>query len=146
MMPKVAEDAWLARVAEAAAADARAPAELLGEHLSMLADAALTGRRPAPHELAAVADLGWRAAEQGVGAGRTVDLYLSAAWRLWRELPSEVRTRNRDEVHAAAEALLHVIANAVAALVDDRSCATTDTGEGLCSRCIGVFGYSAEAT
>jgi sugar diacid utilization regulator len=115
---KVAEDAWLARVAEAAAADARAPAELLGEHLSMLADAALTGRRPAPAELAAVADLGWRAAEQGVGAGRTVDLYLSAAWRLWRELPSEVRTRNRDEVHAAAETLLHVIANAVAALVE----------------------------
>lgn len=116
--PKVADDAWLARVAEAAAADAHAPAELLGEHLSMLADAALTGRRPAPRELAAVADLGWRAAEQGIGAGRTVDLYLSAAWHLWRELPSEVRKRNRDEVHAAAETLLHVIANAVAALVD----------------------------
>ena len=116
--PKVAEDAWLAHVAEAAAADARAPAELLGEHLSMLAEAALTGRRPPARDLAAVSDLGRRAAEQGVDAGRTVDLYLSAAWRLWRELPSAVKTRNRDAVHAAAEALLRVIADAVAVLVD----------------------------
>ena len=115
---KLAEDAWLVPVAEAAAADARAPAELLGEHLSMLADAALTGRRPLPRDLASVSDLGRRAAEQGVDAGRTVDLYLSAAWRLWRELPSAVQTRNRDAVHAAAEALLRVIADTVAVLVD----------------------------
>ena len=65
-----------------------------------------------------MADLGWRAAEQGVAPAGRSEPYLSAAWRLWRELPSEVRTRNRDEVHAAAEALLHVIANAVAALVE----------------------------
>jgi sugar diacid utilization regulator len=115
---KLAEDAWLVPVAEAAAADARAPAELLGEHLSMLADAALTGRRPLPRDLASVSDLGRRAAEQGVDAGRTVDLYLSAAWRLWRELPSTVQTRNRDAVHDAAEALLRVIADTVAVLVD----------------------------
>lgn len=114
----LADDAWLVRVAEAAAVDARAPAELLGEHMNMLADAALTGRRPAPRDLAAVSDLGRRAAEQGVDAGRTVDLYLSAAWRLWRELPSGVQTRNRDAVHAAAEALLRVIADSVAVLVD----------------------------
>ena len=116
--PRLAGDAWLVRVAEAAAADARAPAELLGAHLSMLADAALTGRRPAPRDLAAVSDLGRRAAEQGLDAGRTVDLYLSAAWRLWRELPSGVQARNRDAVHAAAEALLRVIADTVAVLVD----------------------------
>jgi hypothetical protein len=36
----------LAAVADAAAADARAPVELLGEYLTVLADAAVSGRRP----------------------------------------------------------------------------------------------------
>ena len=39
-------DEWLAAVARAAAADADAPVELLGEYLVILADAALSGRRP----------------------------------------------------------------------------------------------------
>ena len=39
-------DEWLAAVAGAAAADADAPVELLGEYLIILADAALSGRRP----------------------------------------------------------------------------------------------------
>ena len=89
----------------------------------MLADAAVSGRRPAPDELAEVADLGRRAAEQGVGADRAVDLYLSAAWRLWRSLPGVVLTRDRDAVHAAAAALLRVIADAVAVLVDGHQAA-----------------------
>jgi hypothetical protein len=48
-----------------AAADARAPAELLGEYLSLLADAAINGRRPDAWELDAVRELGRRAAAQG---------------------------------------------------------------------------------
>jgi hypothetical protein len=39
-------DEWLAVVARTAAADANTPIELLGEYLSILADAALSGRRP----------------------------------------------------------------------------------------------------
>ena len=39
-------DDWLAVVARTAAADAEAPIELLGEYLNILADAALSGRRP----------------------------------------------------------------------------------------------------
>jgi hypothetical protein len=39
--------------------------ELLGEFLPMLAQAAIDGRRPQPHELDAVRELGRRAAERG---------------------------------------------------------------------------------
>lgn len=81
-------------MAEAAAQACHAPVELLGEYLTMLADAAVHGRRPGTSQLAAVRDLGWHAAEQGVGAGQAVELYLSAAWRLWRELPAVVRSRD----------------------------------------------------
>ena len=95
-------DDWLAVVARTAAADADAPIELLGEYLNILADAALSGRRPEKRELAAVRRLGQRAAEQGVDANQAVDLYLSAAWRLWQEIPMIVRSRDREKVRAAA--------------------------------------------
>lgn len=100
-----------------AANHAGAPIELLGEYLPLLADAAASGRRPREQELAAVAALGRSAAEQGVPAARAVDLYLSAAWRLWRRLPDEVRSRDSEQVRAAAEAVLKVVDGAVAALV-----------------------------
>jgi sugar diacid utilization regulator len=112
------ERAWLAAVADAAAAAAGTPVELLGQYLTILADAAVSGRRPQKRELEAVRELGRRAAEQGVSAGQAVDLYLSAAWRLWRELPMVVRTRDRHKVRAAAEAVLRVIDDAVEVLVD----------------------------
>lgn len=112
------DDDWLAGVAEAAAQACHAPVDLLGEYLTMLADAAVYGRRPRPEQLAAVRDLGRRAAEQGVGAGQAVELYLSAAWRLWRELPLVVRSRDRDHVRAAAEAVLRVLDDAVGVFVD----------------------------
>src|SRR3712207_9334626 len=75
-------DDWLATVATSAASACQAPVELLGGYLPMLADAAIHGRRPDDFELDAVRELGRRAAAQGVGARRAVDLYLSAAWRL----------------------------------------------------------------
>ncbi|WP_230207826.1 hypothetical protein [Microlunatus sp. Gsoil 973] len=109
---------WLNRVARAAAADAKAPVELLGEYLSMLSDAALTGRRPETEQLAVVRRLGRQAAEQGIDADQAVTLYLSAAWRLWQQIPAVVRTRDRDAVSAAAEAVLRVVNDAVEALVD----------------------------
>ena len=65
-------DDWLAVVARTAAADAEALIELLGEYLNILADAALSGRRPEKRELAAVRRLGQRAAEQGVDANQAV--------------------------------------------------------------------------
>jgi sugar diacid utilization regulator len=120
------ERAWLAAVADGAAAAAGTPVELLGPYLSILADAAVSGRRPQKRELEAVRELGRRAAQQGVGAGQAVDLYLSTAWRLWRELPMVVRTRDRDEVRAAASAVLRVIDDAVKVLVDGHQAARSD--------------------
>ena len=114
---------WLSVVARRAAADAKAPVELLGEYLVILADAALSGRRPQERELAAVRRLGRRAAEQGVDANQAVDLYLSAAWRLWQEIPMVVRSRDRDKVRAAADAVLRVVSDAVEVLVDGHQAA-----------------------
>src|SRR3954463_8321870 len=78
---------WLAAVGASAAAAAQAPADLLGEYLPMLAEAAIHGRPARPGGHGAGRGLGRHAAAQGVGARRAVDLYLSAAWRLWRQLP-----------------------------------------------------------
>src|ERR671933_637764 len=109
---------WLASVGASAAADTRAPADLLDEYLPLLADAAIRGRRPEAWELDAVREQGRRAAAQGVGARRAVDLYLSAAWRLWRQLPVVARSSRAEDVRAAAEAVLRVLDDAVGVLVD----------------------------
>ena len=121
------DDAWLVDVAEGASRDAGGlPVELLGDYLPLLADAAVTGRRPKRAELEAVGLLGRQAAEQGVSAGRAVQLYLSAARRLWQELPMVVRSRDREAVRAAAAAVLHVIDDAVATLADGYAVARRD--------------------
>ena len=115
---------WLTQVGNTASEDAGAPVLLLGEYLDILADAALSGRRPRDQELAAVRRLGARAAEQGVDANQAVGLYLSAAWRLWQGIPSIlVSPREREKVRSAAEAVLRVIADAVEALVEGHQAA-----------------------
>lgn len=117
---------WLTSVSAAAAKASRVPEHLLGDYLPMLADAAVHGRRPAPAELAAIREQGRLAAEQGIGVSQAVDLYLSAAWRLWRGLPMVVRSRDRDKVRAAAEAVLRVLDDAVSALVEGHQSARRD--------------------
>lgn len=112
------DEAWFTEIAHAAAGDVPAATELLVEYLTLLADAAISFRRLREHETAAVRELGRRAAEQGVPAGRVVDLYLSAAWRMWRELPDVVPYRDRDTVRASAESVLRVVGEAIAILVD----------------------------
>ncbi|MEU7876200.1 PucR family transcriptional regulator, partial [Dactylosporangium sp. NPDC049140] len=121
------DDGWLVAVAEGASRDAGGvPVGLLGEYLSMLADAAVHGRRPRRSELDAVGRLGRRAAEQGVSAGRVVQLYLSAARRLWQDLPMMVRSRDREAVRAAAAAVLQVVDDAVATLAEGYAVARRD--------------------
>jgi sugar diacid utilization regulator len=115
---QVRSDDWLDSVGASAAAACRAPVELLGEYLPILADAAVHGRRPQGWELDAVRELGRRAAAQGVDARRAVDLYLNAAWRLWRELPVVVRSSDPEKVRSAAEAVLRSLDDAVGVLVD----------------------------
>lgn len=121
------DGAWLNQVARQASRGAGGvPVELLGDYLSMLADAAVTGRKPRRSELDAVSQLGRRAAEAGVSAGDTVQLYVSAAWRLWRELPAVVRSTNSETVRSAAEAVLRVVDAAVASLAEGFTAARRD--------------------
>jgi sugar diacid utilization regulator len=113
------DDTWLTEVAQAAGREVRGvPVELLGDYLTMLAEAAITGRKPHSSEIDAVEMLGRRAAELGVSAGSAVQLYLAAARRVWGELPMVIRSRDSGAVRAAAEAVLHVVDAAVASLVE----------------------------
>jgi len=113
------DDAWLGRVADLASHDAGGvPSDLLGEYLPMLAEAATFGRFPGRGQIDAVRRQGRRAAEQGVAAGQGVDLYLSAARRVWSELPAIVRERDNAAVRAAATAVLHVVDDAVASFAE----------------------------
>ncbi|WP_245582149.1 PucR family transcriptional regulator [Nocardioides halotolerans] len=109
----------MARVAEGASHDAGGvSSEFLGDYLPMLADAATFGHFPGRAQLEAVRLQGRRAAEEGVAAGRGIDLYLSAARRVWNELPAVVRERDNKAVRAAAAAVLQVVDDAVASFAD----------------------------
>jgi sugar diacid utilization regulator len=92
--------------------------EFLAGYLPMLVDAATIGRAPKRAEIDAVRLQGRKAAESGVAVGRGVDLYLSAARRVWDELPAVIRRRDGRAVRAAAEALLEVLDEAVASFAD----------------------------
>lgn len=102
-------------VASAAAEDAgRLDPGLLGDFLDRLAD---TQRATAwdRHQQAAFETLGARAVEQGASLPDVVDLYLSAAWRVWPTLPA-VNSGDVATVRAAGSAVLHVVDDAVAAI------------------------------
>jgi sugar diacid utilization regulator len=118
--PAAAEgEDWLQGVASGACRDAGdVPQEFLGDYLPMLARAATFGQRPTPRDLDAVRVLGRRAAESGVSARRGAALYLSAARRVWLELPAVIRERSSAAVRAAAEALLQVMEEAVASFTE----------------------------
>jgi sugar diacid utilization regulator len=86
--------------------------------LTLLADAAIRGDLPSREELASIGTLGRRAAQEGITPGRAVNLYLSAAWRLWRGLPVVVRSSDSEVVRGAADAVLHAVGDAVAVFVE----------------------------
>lgn len=113
-----ADGSWLTEVAQAASREAGVPVELLGDYLVLLADAAITGRKPHRYELDAVGLLGRRAAELGVSAGSSVQLYLCAARLLWGELPMMIRSRDSAAVRGATDAVLYVVDAAVASLAE----------------------------
>jgi sugar diacid utilization regulator len=81
---------WRAEVAAAAADDSGGlDPSLLGDFLDRLAEPG-PGRAWDRHQHAAFAALGARASEQGVALSAMVDLYLSAAWRAWPQLPAVI--------------------------------------------------------
>jgi sugar diacid utilization regulator len=106
-------DATLRELAVAAGADAGGvDPELLGDFLPALAGSLGSGRAPARALLQRSRARGRDAARQGVALPALLDLYLSAARRLWRELPAA----DGPAVAAAGDALLHAIDDVVAAL------------------------------
>ncbi|MGH3981821.1 MAG: PucR family transcriptional regulator [Pseudonocardiaceae bacterium] len=97
-------------------ADAAFPAFLDG-YIEMLAAVSMTGRRLARDELDSRRVLGAAAAEQSVPLRALVDLYLSANWLTWRELPT-VATAGGERVRAVAESILRAADDAVVALAE----------------------------
>jgi hypothetical protein len=103
-----AEPPDLEAIAKAASREAGGvPPDLLGDYLPAVLDAARTGRRLTAAELARYGRSGERAAESGVALRGLVDLYLSATWRLWRELPglADLRAAGLGVLHAADDAV-----------------------------------------
>jgi sugar diacid utilization regulator len=103
----------LAAITHAASREAGGvPAGLLGDYLPAVVDAAASGRRLTAAELAGYGRSGEQAAESGVALRGLVDLFLSATWRLWRELPADSPAA---ALRAAGLAVLRAADDAVAA-------------------------------
>jgi hypothetical protein len=109
----------LAEVGAGGAGDAGLPVELLGDFLSELADAVVAGVPISARTLRAYRALGDRAAGQGVSLRALLDLYLSAAWRLWRHLPPVAQAAADPQgVVVAGEVMLHAVDDVVASLAE----------------------------
>jgi hypothetical protein len=118
----------LEQVGRAAARDAGGiDAQLLGGFLPAVVAATAAGRRLRRPELAACVAAGRRAATQGIAMRALVDLYLSAGWRLWRDVP-EVSRGDAGQVRAAALSMLRAADDGVAALVEGYQLALADLG------------------
>ncbi len=91
------------------------PVGLLGGYLPAAAEAAAGGRRLTAAELAGYASSGEQAALSGVALRGLVDLFLSATWRLWRELPAGA---SASSARAAGLAVLRAADDAVAAAAE----------------------------
>jgi hypothetical protein len=61
-----------------------------------------------------------------VRASQLVELYLSAAWRLWRKLPILLRSGDSEKVRAAAGAVLRVLDDVVGVLAESHQAARRD--------------------
>lgn len=106
----------LAAIASAASREAGGvPVGLLGDYLPAVLEAAASGRRLTTAELAGYGRSGEQAALSGVALRGLVDLYLSATWRLWRELPVGASPA---AARAAGLAVLRAADDAVAATAE----------------------------
>ena len=110
----------LAEVSSAAADDSGGvPVDLLGDFLPVLVAAVVAGTPIAPADVRRYRNPGDRAARQGVALRAVLDLYLSAAWRLWPHLPPvRAAARRPDGVVVAGEVMLHACDDVVAALTE----------------------------
>ena len=110
----------MAEVAAGAAQDSGGlSVDLLGDFLTVLGGAVAHGRPITSRQLRPYRALADDAARQGVALRALLDLYLSAAWRLWRQLPavaSEAATAAG--VATAGEVMLHAVDDVVAELAE----------------------------
>jgi sugar diacid utilization regulator len=105
-----------AEIARAAGREAGVAPGFLGSYVHAQLDVIQTGRRLRAAELAEHGLSGVRAAEHGIALRGLVDLYLSATWRLWRELP--VTPGSGSTLRAAGLAVLRAADDAVAAAAE----------------------------
>src|SRR5690348_12747204 len=106
----------LTAIAAAASREAGGvPVGLLGNYLPAVAEAAASGRRLTAAELSGYGGSGEQAALSGVALRGLTDLFLSATWRLWRELPEGT---SATAVRAAGLAVLRAADDAVAAAAE----------------------------
>jgi hypothetical protein len=110
----------LAEVAASGAADAGGlRVELLGDFLSVVSAAVVAGEPISAKQLRRYRALGDAAAREGVALRALLDLYLSAAWRLWRHLPPVANAAKEPEaVVVAGEVMLHAVDDVVASLAE----------------------------
>ncbi len=91
---------------------------LLGDFLDELATVAESGSALPTRALAACRALGARAADTGVPLRALVDIYLSAAWRIWPSLPAVDAAADAAAVRTIGTAVLRAADAAVAAAAD----------------------------
>ncbi|UJW31046.1 helix-turn-helix domain-containing protein [Saccharothrix sp. AJ9571] len=108
----------VAALADRAAADSGVEShEFLDGYIEMLVAVSATGRRLDRDELDTRRVLGAAAAEQNIPLRALVDLYLSANWLVWRELPS-VAGASGTTVRAIGESVLRAADDAIVALAE----------------------------
>ncbi len=107
-------------IAALAAADAGGlDPTLLADYLEVIGEVAGNQRRLSRQELNRFRFQGRRAALEGVPLRALVELYLTAAWRLWRHLPAvRAAAHDPDALVAAGEAVLRAVDDVVAAGVE----------------------------
>src|SRR5258706_13254965 len=105
-----------ARIARAAGREAGVRPDFVGSSVLGQLDVISTGRRLRAAELAERGLSGGRAGEDGIALRGLVELYLSATWRVWRELP--VTAGSGPPLRAAGLAVLRAADGAVAAAAE----------------------------
>src|SRR6195952_3044835 len=118
----------LEKIARDAASDAGGiDPELLGDFLRVVVAAVAAGTRLGRRELVRYGDAGRKAAGAGVALRALVDLYLSAAWRVWRHLPEVINAATAPAaVVLAGEVMLRATDDAVAILTEGYQLARRD--------------------
>ena len=114
------DEAPLDSVAALAASDAGGlDVVFLGDFLEVLTDAVNAGVPLRRQQLRAFRVQGDAAARAGVALRVLLDLYLSSAWRLWRELPAvQAAADDPAGVVTAGEVMLRAVDDAVAELAE----------------------------